>query len=191
MMAAPKHPDLSVEEYLDREILAPVKHEFLGGAVYTMAAVTNRHNAITSNALGLLGSNLRGKHCRAFNSDTKVRIELVNQTRFYYPDAMVVCQGNQEMDHYQDRPVVIVEVLSESTRRTDLGEKRDAYLAIPSLKALILAESEEPFVIIYRRGKSGGFGREEYFGLETVISLPEIEVSLALADLYDRLGFDD
>ena len=108
MTAAAKHSDLSVEEYLEGEIHAPVKHEFLGGAVHAMAGATNRHNEIASNALVALGSNLRGKRCRAFNSDTKVRIELVNQTRFYYPDAMVVCEGNREMDHYQDRPVLIV-----------------------------------------------------------------------------------
>ena len=55
----------------------------------------------------LLGAQLRGKSCRPFNSDTKVRIEYPDHTRFYYPDALVVCQPNPPTDHFQDQPVVI------------------------------------------------------------------------------------
>lgn len=97
MMVAPKYPDSSVEEYLKGEINSEVKREFVDGAIYAKAETTNRHNGVASNALGALGSYLRGKPCRAFNSDTKVRIELASQTRFYDPDAMVVCEGNRRV----------------------------------------------------------------------------------------------
>ncbi len=83
----------------------------------------------------------------------------------------------------------VVEVLSDSTRRTDLGEKRDAYLSIPSLKVAIFAESETPAVVVHRRKPEGGFASEEHSGLDAIIPLPEIDASLPLAELYDRVEF--
>ncbi len=189
-MTAVKKPDLlSVEEYLEGEEFAEVKHEYLGGTVHAMAGATIRHNNIATNALGMLYGQLRGKSCQPFNSDTKVRIEYPDHTRFYYPDAMVVCQSNPETDHFQNQPVVVIEVLSESTRRTDMGEKRDGYLAIPSLKVLILVETDTPSVILYRRKPEGGFSCELYEGLDSVVPLPEIEVELGLGELYERVVF--
>ena len=139
--------------------------------------------------MAALAARLRGKPCQPFNSDAKVRIELADHTRFYYPDAMVVCSRGPDTAHYQDHPVVVVEVLSESTRRIDLTEKRDAYLSIGTLKELILVEPDEPRVIVYRRKATGGFEAEEHRGLDAVIALPEIEAELPLAELYERVTF--
>ena len=98
-----------------------------------MSGVTNRHSQIGSNALASLWSLLRGHRCRAYGSDTKIRIRNPRDVRFYYPDATVVCRSNPPEDVFQDEPVVIVEVLSQGTRRIDEGEKRDSYMSIPSL----------------------------------------------------------
>jgi Uma2 family endonuclease len=78
-------------------------------------------------------------------------------------------------------------VLSDSTRRADLGEKRDAYLTIPSLKVLLFVEPEAPAVTLHRRLLEGGFTIESYSGLDAIIPLPEIEAYLSLADLYERV----
>src|SRR5438045_1676410 len=115
MTAAKKLNLISVEDYLAGELVSPVKHEYLGGVVYAMAGARNVHNDIATNAIVALGSRLRGKKCRAFNSDAKVRIQLPRQVRFYYPDAGVVCRPNPGGDSHHDEPVVIVEVLSRST----------------------------------------------------------------------------
>jgi Uma2 family endonuclease len=189
MTALEKPGSISIAEYLAGEETGNVKHEYLSGSVHAMAGGTNQHNSIAVNALLSLGTQLRGKPCRPFNSDTKVRIEYSDHTRFYYPDALVVCLPNPPTDHFQDRPVVIVEVLSDSTRRTDLGEKRDAYLSIPSLKVVIFAESEKPAVVVHRRKPEGGFASEEHSGLDAIIPLPEIDASLPLGELYDRVEF--
>jgi Uma2 family endonuclease len=85
---------------------------------------------------------------------------------------------------------VILEVTSPSTRRIDLAEKKDAYLAIPSLMVYLVAESTEPVVQVYRRSPNGDFHRELSIGLEAIIPLPEIGVSLALADLYEGIDFE-
>jgi Uma2 family endonuclease len=181
---------ITIAGYLAGEEVSEVKHEYLGGTVHAMAGATNRHNIIAMNSLGLLFGQLRGKPCQPFNGDTKVRIEFPDHTRFYYPDAMVVCQPNAATDHFQDQPVVVIEVLSESTRRTDLGEKRDAYLRLPSLKVLLLVEPDAASVTLHRRRAEGGFAVERHTGLDAVILLPEIEAALPLVELYDRAGID-
>lgn len=187
-MTAVKQPDyMTIGDYLAGEEISDTKHEYLGGTVHAMAGATNQHNTIAGNCFALLHGALRGKSCQPFNSDTKVRIEFSDHTRFYYPDAMVVCDSNSGSDHFQDRPVVIVEVLSDSTRRTDLGEKRDAYLTIPTLKVLLFVETDSPTVIVYRRKQGGGFAAEQYSGIDGTIPLQEIEASLALSDLYERM----
>jgi Uma2 family endonuclease len=180
---------VSIEDYLDGEEHSDVKHEYIGGVVHAMAGGTNNHSAIAANAIVSLGTALRGKPCRPFTGDAKVRIELADQTRFYYPDAQVVCRPGPGNDRFQENPTVVLEVLSESTRRIDLGEKRDAYLAIPSLKVLLITESDRPYVLVHRRRPQGGFEVEAYSGVEAVIGLPEIEAELPLAELYEGIDF--
>lgn len=189
-MTAVKKPDfVSVADYLTGEEISSTKHEYLDGSVHAMAGATIRHNNIAGNCFASLHASLRGKTCQPFNSDTKVRIEFPDHTRFYYPDAMVVCQSNPDTDHFQNLPVVIIEVLSDSTRRTDLGEKRDAYRTISSLKVLIFVDADSPTVTLHRRMTEGGFEIERYDGLDANILLPEIDASLPLADLYERVEF--
>ncbi|MES2441121.1 MAG: Uma2 family endonuclease [Verrucomicrobiota bacterium] len=187
-MTAVKQPHfITIEDYLAGEEISGVKHEYIGGTVHAMAGATNQHNSIATSALLALGAQLKGKACQPFNSDTKIRIEFSDHTRLYHPDAMVVCETKSATDHFQDRPVVIVEVLGDSTRRTDLGEKRDAYLTISTLKVLLFIEPDSPSVLAYRRKPEGGFASEQYTGLEDVIPLPEIEADLPLAEVYERV----
>ncbi len=175
---------LSVETYLKTELSADCKSEYVGGAVYAMAGGSNKHNQIASNVLIALGSRLRGHRCRAFNSDVKIRLRMLRETRFYYPDVSVVCRPNPPEDTFQDEPAVIVEVASPSTRRVDEGEKKDSYLTLPTLSAYIILEQDAAAAIVYRR-TDHGFEREQYSGPEAVISLPEIEQELPLSEVYD------
>src|SRR5436309_216220 len=119
MNTAKKINLISEAEYLAGELVSPVKHEYLGGFIYAMAGAQNRHNDIAVNIIGALHTRLRGSPCRPCNSDTKVRVQLTRHVRFYYPDASVVCKRNPPTDSFQCEPVVVVEVLSRSTRRLD------------------------------------------------------------------------
>lgn len=188
MTAAEKLNLISIDDYLAGELVSPVKHEYLGGVVYAMAGARNRHNRIASNALVALGSRLRGRACGAFNSDTKIRVRLPTQVRFYYPDASVICRPNPEDDSFQDEPAVIAEVLSRTTRRIDEGEKKDAYLTIPSLDVYLLIEQDMPAIVAYRRTLTG-FVREVYAGLDAVVPLGEVEIVLPLAEVYEAVEF--
>jgi Uma2 family endonuclease len=188
MSTAPLLQPITVHDYLNGEQSAKRRHEYVEGVAYAMVGATNTHNRIATNGTVALGAQLRGKPCQIFNSDTKVRVRLAQGTRFYYPDLSVVCQLNPPDDTFQDAPIVIVEVISESMRRTDEHEKREAYLSIASLCVYILAEQSTNAAVVYRR-TSDGFARETYVGNDPSIPLPEIDCELPLADLYEDVEF--
>ena len=188
MSTASQFQPILVRDYLDGERQAKRKHEYVNGVVYAMAGGTVQHSRIASNATGVLFTQLRGQRCQVFNSDMKIRVRQSSGTRFYYPDVSVVCQPNKANDSFQDAPVVIVEVISESTRRTDEYEKREAYLTIDSLGTYILVEQTSASALVYRRADSG-FDREVYTGLDAIIPLPEIQCKLSLGEIYQNVEF--
>ena len=179
---------VTVEEYLEGELRAETKHEYLGGLVYAMAGASEAHNVIAINLTAMLHAQLRGKACQPFGSDMKVRLQTLGDTYFYYPDAMVACDPSDSGHGWRERPTVLFEILSEDTRRLDEREKRFAYLQIPSLQAYVRIEQTGPEAIVERRA-SGTWESQRLFGLDAILHLPEIGASLPLAELYERLGF--
>lgn len=188
MTAAENMRFITVEEYLAGELTSDVKHEYVAGHVYAMAGATNRHNRIATNFVSKLDYHLRDSSCQSFNSDTKVRVQHTANSRFYYPDGMVVCSENPSNDTFQDNPVVLLEVRSPRTRRTDEFEKYEAYISIPSLLVYLLAHDEYPSVVVHRRTEKG-FVAELIEGIDAVIPLPEIDCELPMLELYDRVDF--
>jgi len=151
MSSADKLEHNSVEEYLQREANSLIKSEYIDGWIRAMTGASNRHNRIKIHCLIQLGNQLQGRKCQPFDSDTKVRITQDAGRRFYYPDVQVVCDSNDQLSVYQDHPVLIIEVLSPSTRAYDLHEKLDAYLSIPSLQCYIVLEQHQPISYVLRR----------------------------------------
>jgi Uma2 family endonuclease len=179
---------VSVQDYLDSEVHSRARREYVGGIPYAMAGARNAHNRIATNVLIALGIRLRGSACQPFNSDTKLRVRLPFEERFYYPDALVTCRPNPMEDVFQDEPAVLVEVLSPPTRRIDEGEKLLAYQAIPSLGVYLLLEQDSARAIGFRR-TDAGFVREVHLGKEAVVALPEIGCALPLAEAYEGITF--
>ena len=188
MTSAQRLSQISVEDYLAGEVHARLKHEYIAGMVYAMAGGTHAHNLIASNVLGELHSQLKGKPCRALNSDSKVRIQTNTQTRFYYPDASVVCADNILQGSFQDKPTLIVEVLSEMTRRTDEGEKLDTYQTISALMVYVMFRQDSAGAVVYRRCGTE-FQREVYADHAAIIRLPEIDAELRFSSVYDEVNF--
>ncbi|HBE67284.1 MAG TPA: Uma2 family endonuclease [Planctomycetaceae bacterium] len=190
MSFAPKLQSLSVEEYLAGEEHAKHRHEYVGGFAYAQAGGTNAHNLIASNVHGELFAQLRGKPCRALNSDTKIRVRRGASHRFYYPDASVVCEFNAANETFQDKPKAIFEVLSEATRRIDINEKCEAYLTLESLEYYVLIEQDVAFATVWARDPDK-FTQSIAEGLDASIALPTIGCQLSMQDIYDGLGFAD
>jgi Uma2 family endonuclease len=179
---------VSPEEYLAGEAASERKHEYVGGVIYAMAGGPARHHRIATNALVALGLQLRGRKCQAFSSDMLVRVRMATHTRFYYPDAQIVCRPAPPDQLFQDEPALIIEVVSESSRRTDEQEKREAYLSINSLDAYILLEQKSAVATVWRR-TSSGFKAERWEGMDATIPLPEVGALLPLSEVYEAVEF--
>lgn len=188
MSAGKKILPISIDDYLQGELESPVRHEYVGGYVYAMAGARVAHNLISSNIIVNTGGQLRGKPCRPFGSDMKIQIPGPPHDRFYYPDASIICSSNPQNALYQSAPTIIFEVISKSTRRIDMGEKKDAYLSLSSLAAYVMVEQNFAHVSVFRRTQHS-FVCEQYEGLQAVISFPEIDLRLALADVYEDIDF--
>ena len=139
-----------VEDYLAAERESDIKHEYIYGRVYAMAGASDAHNRITVNLTGQLYPAAEDKNCRIYAGDMKAKVD----EYIYYPDFMVVCAADAG-DYTKEHPCLIVEVLSRSTRATDKREKREAYLAMPSLQSYLLIDSETRSVTSYERSDEG------------------------------------
>ena len=141
------HKQISEAEYLQGELLAETKHEFIDGQVYAMAGASENQNLLSANILTELKNRLKGTPCRAFISDIKVKVG----QDFFYPDVMVVCQEDNENEYYKNAPVIIVEILSKSTRRFDQTYKRLRCQRIPSLEEYVLIEQDKGEIQVFSK----------------------------------------
>lgn len=188
MSISQKTARCSVEEYLAQEEMARAKNEFVDGSLRPVVGSSNRHNSIKLNCLIWLGMELRNKPYRPFDSDTKVRISQNGMERFYYPDAQVVRDFNDPLMVYQDHPVLIIEVLSHSTREFDFDDKMTAYLSIASLQYYTLIEQHQPLATVMRRTEDG-FLYQVVEGLSSTIELPDLDCSLPMTEVYRGIKF--
>jgi Uma2 family endonuclease len=174
--------NLSVDEYLEAEMTATVRHEYVAGQIYAMAGTSDAHNTIALNFATLLRSNLRGGPCRVYISDMKVRIEPA--AVFYYPDILVTCNPEDNGEYVKTRPCLIIEVNSPSTTVTDHREKLLAYRKLPSLREYVMLAQHEMKVEIYRLDSRGDWWLETY-GPEHSFALESVNMQIAVKDLYE------
>lgn len=176
---------LSEAEYLALEEQSQVRHEFVDGQVYAMAGGTQRHNCITLNVASGLLSALRGRPCRVFMSDVKLKV--AHDSAYYYPDVMVACGAAERIagdEKSLSDPVLVVEVLSPGTESTDRREKLAAYRRLPSLKEYVLVNQDSQQVEIYRRVGDVGW---VYLGFEAgeTVELKSVGLSVPIAEWYE------
>lgn len=177
-------------EYLKMEEAAESKSEYYAGEIFAMAGGTSDHSLVAVNLTIELGQQLATKPCRLYNSDMRLFIE---QSGLYtYPDAMIVCGKVQQAKGRKDtvtNPNLIVEVLSESTRDYDRGQKFKFYKQIPSLQEYILVESENARVEYYRRGDGDKWMIEIHEGLDALLKLESIECEIPLQRIYNKVSW--
>src|SRR5437879_10757827 len=107
---------MSVNDYLEGEMLSAVKYEYIDGEVYAMAGASDVHNLIAGELYALLLHQLRGSRCQPFIGDIKVRAA---KEVYYYPDVLVSCEENPEDPYFRNQPILIIEVTSPSTEHID------------------------------------------------------------------------
>ncbi|MGR8941633.1 MAG: Uma2 family endonuclease, partial [Gammaproteobacteria bacterium] len=140
---------LTEEEYLKSELVSEFKREYIDGQVYAMAGAGYNHNCISVNMTSKFALHLAGKPCTPFMADMKVRLG----KDYVYPDVVVDCSKMSGSDMFSENPVLIVEVLSKSTRKTDTTVKLLRYINLPSLQEYVLIEPDFVSVQVLRRHK--------------------------------------
>jgi Uma2 family endonuclease len=171
------------EDYLTGEQHSFIKHEYINGAVYAMAGASEAHNLLAGNIFFHLFGHLRGSPCKVFMSDMKVQIKTASTECFYYPDVVVSCDATDNHEYYKIKPLVIVEVLSESTSRTDRGEKFYNYQQLDSLQEYLLVEQNRRQIEVYARANQW----QAMISTE-VVTLRALNLTLSLDDIYERVS---
>ncbi len=182
-------PAMTYAEYLAFEEQSDDKHEFLDGELFAMSGGTPDHGALAVAISAALSGALRGRPCRVHSSDVRVRVQATGLAA--YPDVSVVC-GKLETDaedpHAITNPVLLVEVLSDSTEARDRGEKAAHYRHLPSLREYVLVSQRQRRVEVYRRNEARRWELFEYGEGETA-ELASVACSFAVDEVYrDPLG---
>jgi Uma2 family endonuclease len=176
-------PRMSPDEFLAWEREQPTRHHYLGGQVFDMAGGSPRHNSLGAEIAGTLASSLRGQPCRTFSADQKIGL---SNDEFVYADASVACPPFSFRPGSKDvvtNPVVIVEVLSKSTETYDRGDKFEGYIALPSVRHVLLVSQQRAKVELYTRQTDGSF-RYETFGAGGTVRLTDPEATFSVDALY-------
>ena len=188
-MASVPEYRISPDEYLRLERAAETKSEYDDGFIYAMAGARERHNLIVAGLVRSLGNRLPSR-CRVYPSDMKVRI--LNPTRFYYPDVSVVCGPPRFADDETDvllNPLIVFEVLSDSTAARDRGRKFRSYQTIDSLQEIVLV-SQDLYLVEHFRRESERWIYTAAQGRDARLTLPAVECELPLDDIYYQVEIE-
>jgi Uma2 family endonuclease len=183
-----RHPVVwDADEYLEYELRANTRHEYIDGQVYAMAGGSPRHNQIAANALIEIGVLLRGRGCRLFNSDQRVQVA---STFYTYPDATVLCgEGEFGRGGTLHNPTMVVEVLSPSTEEYDRGAKLSAYKRLASLQAILLVAQDVLHVACHWRDAQGVWRLTEAIDAGAQIAIPPLNITAEVSALYSLITF--
>lgn len=178
---------LSEADYLAGEQDGQIRHELIDGQAYAMTGASDYHNKLSGNFFAELRNALKrgNSPCSIYINDMKVKVK----HDFYYPDVMVACNREDNIsNYYKTQPVLIVEVLSPSTRRFDKTHKRQMYQTLESLQEFVLIDQERAEIEVFTR-QSGW--QAEYFYPGDSIYFQSIDVVVAVEDIYYQVDNDD
>ena len=187
-MSARPESFLTAQDYLAWEHPKETRHEYLDGHVFAMTGASRRHNLLCGNLFAAIHRQLRGKPCEIYANDMRVK---VSETGMYtYPDLVAACGEPRFEDQAIDtllNPVLIVEVLSDSTERYDRGAKFTHYRSVPSLREYLLVSQTECRVEQYARQPGSQWLLTEYQDLNACIDLESLGCRLILSEVYERV----
>jgi Uma2 family endonuclease len=181
---------LSEAEYLEIERRAEFKSEYLDSEMFAMSGGTSAHSLIAANLIFAMRTQLKSCPCRVYTSDMRVKVQASGL--YTYPDVSVARGQDQFDDEQEDtllNPTVIVEILSDSREAYDRGRKFALYRQLPSLREYLLVNQHQPLVEQFVRQESGEWLLRAFSGLESKLSLPSLNITIAIADVYTDVRF--
>ena len=176
---------MTLAEFLEWEERQPLRYEFDGVGPVAMTGGTAGHAQIQRNLAFALTARLRGKPCQFLGSDLKFQVA---EGHVRYPDGMVVCSPVDRTANVVYDPVVVFEVLSPSTAGIDRIAKAREYQSTPSVQRYVMLEQDAVGATVYAH--SGDAWTHEILVANSILALPEIGVSLPLAELYEGIVFE-
>jgi Uma2 family endonuclease len=188
MMSLQPKTNYTPQEYLALERDSPQRNEYFNGEIFAMGGASEKHNLIVGNVFASLHTQMRGKPCKVYSSDMRVKI---SQTGLYtYPDVVALCDEAKFDDEQQDtllNPAVIIEVLSKSTEGYDRGEKFAHYRKIAALLEYVLISQDKKRIEHYVRQPDNQWLMSEVTQPQEGIDLLSIQCRLLMADVYDKV----
>lgn len=182
---------ISPEEYLNSERASEIRNEYFDGEIFEMAGASREHNQIASNIIRVLGNQLLEKPCSVFSSDMKVKMEEIG--KYSYPDIVVVCEKEEFEDEKNDvllNPLVIIEILSDSTEAYDRGEKFAHYQILDSFAEYILISQYFCRVEKFTRQDNETWIYSKYQTAEHVVKIEAVNCELPVFEIYRKVNFD-
>ncbi len=173
------------EEFLAWEERQPEKWEFDGVRPVAMTGATAEHSAIQGNLITALNIRLRGKPCRPHGPDLKVKVGAA----YRYPDGVVTCTPIPIGTGFAPEPVVIFEIISDSTERTDRTEKLLEYRSLPSMQRYVLLEQDRALATVFWR--HGASWLVDQLQASETLAMPEIGIEIPIAEFYIDVTFPD
>jgi phenylacetic acid degradation protein len=180
----------TVEDYRQFEAGTNTKHEYYKGEIFAMSGARADHNIIIVNMISSLNAKLRGKSCQVFPSDQRVHIEA--NSLITYPDLSIVCGEPVFIDDNEiemTNPVVIIEVLSPSTKSYDRGDKLGLYRDLPTLQEYILVDSQSVLVEHFVKNGQGEWILRKLDQLSDNLVIGRADVSILVAEIYEKVRF--
>ncbi|MBG0748455.1 MAG: Uma2 family endonuclease [Planktothrix agardhii KL2] len=181
----------SPEEYFKLEETAEFKHEYRDGDIIPMSGGTTNHNQIIVSLCAHLYFALRKQNYRVFTSD--VRLWMAEHRLYTYPDLMVI---KGDVIYHENRtdtvlnPLVIIEILSESTGSYDRGDKFKYYRSIPEFQEYILIDQYQYSVEQFVKTETGKWQVNFYESADSILTLSTLDFSINLTDLYEQVNFE-
>jgi Uma2 family endonuclease len=177
---------ISIGDYLKMENASIMKHEYYKGEVFAMSGAKFQPNLVTRNVYAFLLDKLKGTPCQPFGSDLRFHIE--KNTLFTYPDISIIC-GKPVFLHDDDmnvlNPAAVIEVLSDSSRNYDRGDKFRLYRDIDSLRCYILIEPEIVFVEAFHTNEEGYWELIDYRHIDDHLAIQSLNLSIPLRAVYE------
>jgi Uma2 family endonuclease len=179
------------EEYISLEREANEKHELANGEIIAMAGASREHNLICVNIAGELRQNLKGSGCETYATDMRVRMKEGN---YAYPDVVVVCDEPQFADGEFDtllNPVIVIEILSKSTRFRDKTEKLETYQKMESISECLIIEQDLLRIEHYIKQTPKQWLFRIYEDLDEIVKLESIGCEIPLVEIYAQINFEE
>ncbi len=178
---------LSAADYLDQESRSAIRHEYLDGETFPLAAASHRHKQIVGNLMRRAQAAVTPTgSCRVYGSH--VRVHVRDRNCFYYPDLSASTDPDDRDQPYVSRPCLVIEVLSPSTAIADRREKRMQYASIPSLKEYVIVDQDRMRVNVFPRDEGECMVRTSN-DPDDVLELSCLGTQVRLREIYMGVDF--